>query len=233
MELEELQKQKHKDNKKESKEDEQESKANKEESKEDKQESKGNKKEYKEKKEKTNNNHFQWINVILAIIGVIATLITVYIGIKSNEIAEKTNEIAKKSNEDEKKDKNLAHGMEIITRIEDIVTKIQDIYAKSNAKNISTEDKQTLKTIFNSIELIVDNNYSSSHDFDSVKEKGKDFKEVIYRYVYQMVPDLKREVAIGGEDRAELPNTGTLPDLEAAFLAYKHVFMDYLSKYND
>ena len=127
----------------------------------------------------------------------------------------------------------ITHEMGNINILREMVTKIQDIYAKNNGKNISSEDKEVLTNIFNRVELLVSNNFSSSQDFTLVKEKGEHLKEVIYLYLYQMNPDLKREVAIGGEDRAELPNTGTLPDLEAAFLAYKHVFMDYLSKYND
>lgn len=162
----------------------------------------------------------------LSIIAILISIIALFQTCEANKIAKDANTEAKRAY-------SVSYETQNIIALSEIITKIQVIYAKNNGKNISSEDKEVLTNIFNRVELLVSNNFSSSQDFTLVKEKGEHLKEVIYLYLYQMNPDFKREVAIGGEDRAELPNTGTLPELEAAFLAYKHVFMDYLSKYND
>ena len=208
MELEELQKEKHKDYK--------------EEYKDEKQEYKEKKKKYKKNKQKLskdNNRRMSFfITVIIPLFSVIISLLSLYNAVNARE--------------DAKKAFYITHEMGNINTLREMVTKIQDIYAKNNGQNIALEDKDELTTIFNSVELIIDNNNYDSK-FVSVKEKGEILKCLIYRYLKQMLPDPKPAVATGGEDRAELPTTGTLPDLESAFSEYKRAFMDYLSKYND
>ena len=207
MELEELQKEKHKDYK--------------EEYKDEKQEHKEKKKKYKKDKQKLSQDNNRgmsvFITVIIPLFSAIISLLSLYNAVNARE--------------DAKKAFYITHEMGNINTLREMVTKIQDIYAKDNGQNISSEDKDELTTIFNSVELIIDNNYDP--EFVSVKEKGEILKCLIYRYLNQMLPDPKLAVTTGGEDRAELPITGTLPDLESAFSDYKRALMDYLSKYND
>lgn len=144
-----------------------------------------------------------------------------------------TNKIAKNANTEAKRAYSVSYETQNIIALSEIITKIQDIYAKNNGENISSEDKEVLTNISNRVELLLRNNFSSSQDFTLVKEKEEHLKDVIYLYLYKMNPDLKTAVARGGEHGPELPITGTLPDLESAFLEYKEAFMDYLLNSNN
>ena len=155
---------------------------------------------------------------------------------KANEIAEAANRnaeeaniIAREANEEAQRSNHLAIDAVNINILSEKITKIQDIYAKNNRQNISSEDKEVLTNIFNSVESLMDINYhNSSPKFVLVKEKSELLKTLIYSYLYQLVPELKPVVAMGDENGAELPITGTLPDLESAFLDYRNTFLNYL-----
>lgn len=174
-------------------------------------------------------NKFKRKNLKEKSLSIIAILISIIALVQTCE----ANKIAEDANTEAKRAYSVSYETQNIIALSEIITKIQDIYAKNNGKNISSEDKEVLTNIFNRVELLVSNNFSSSQDFTLVKEKGEHLKEVIYLYLYKMNPDRKPAVAMGEEDRAELPNTGILPDLESAFLDYKRAFLDYLSKHND
>lgn len=162
-------------------------------------------------------------------LSIITILISLFALVQTCE----ANKIAKNANTEAKRAYSVSYETQNIIELREIITKIQDIYAKNNGKNVSSEDKEVLTNISNRVELLVSNNFSSSQDFTLVKEKGEHLKEVIYLYLYKMNPDPKPAVTMGGEDRANLPNTGTLPELESAFLDYHRAFMDFLLKYND
>lgn len=147
----------------------------------------------------------------------------------ANRNAEEANIIAREANEEAQRSNHLAIDAVNINILSEKITKIQDVYAKNNGQNISSEDKEVLTNIFNSVESLMDINYhDSSPKFVLVKEKSELLKTLIYSYLYKLVPELKPVVAMGDENGAELPITGTLPDLESAFLDYRNTFLNYL-----
>lgn len=163
----------------------------------------------------------------LSIIAILISIIALVQTCEANKIAEDANKIAKRAYFGSYESQN------IIT-LREIITKIQDIYSENNGQNISTEDKQTLKTISNSVETILNINYhDSSPKFVLVKEKAETLKKMILHYLYRMAPELEPAVAIDKAAGGELPNTGALPNLELAFLDYKNILMDYLSNDNN
>ena len=185
-------------------------------------------------KEKTRNEKIKiWLVYLLPIVISLCALSQTN---KANEIAKIANRnaeeadiIAREANKEAQRSNHLAIDAVNINILSEKITKIQDIYAKNNGQNISSEDKEVLTNIFNSVESLMDINYhNSSPKFVLVKEKSELLKTLIYSYLYKLVPELKPVVAMGDGNGAELPITGTLPDLESAFLDYRNTFLNYL-----